>query len=137
MLLSLLVFLPTIGAAAVLLAPKELAKRISMSATVAAFVLSLFLIPQFLGDDAFGKSFQDASAFKWSEQVPWIEGENFTINYAIGVDGLSFPLILLTTLISLLGTIRAHSPPEKTRRGSPEDRGRRHSSHPPSSENVA
>ena len=69
MLLSLLVFLPTIGAAAVLLAPKELAKKISMSATVAAFVLSLFLIPHFLGDDAFGKSYEDASAFKWSEQV--------------------------------------------------------------------
>ena len=34
------------------------------------------------------------------EKVPWIDSLN--INYHIGVDGLSMPLILITTLLSLL-----------------------------------
>ena len=34
------------------------------------------------------------------EQIPWIDA--FNIYYALGVDGISVPLILLTTVITVL-----------------------------------
>ena len=39
------------------------------------------------------------------ERAAWITGDNFTIEYFLGVDGLSFPLVVLTTLISFLACL--------------------------------
>ena len=39
------------------------------------------------------------------QRATWIESKSFTIEYFVGMDGLSFPLIVLTTLISLLSCL--------------------------------
>lgn len=61
---------------------------------------------------------QTSSSFQWKEEVTWIQlplGSlgNFIIKYSLGVDGLSFLLIALTGLISLLAILNSHTITEK------------------------
>jgi len=94
-LLTLVVFLPALGALAIaLLIGKERENEIKWAANIILFVdfvLSLLLLRGFNFDTA---ELQGVTRFEW---IPTIGVEYFT-----GIDGMSLALILLTTL---LGTI--------------------------------
>ncbi len=96
--LSWLVFLPAVVALVVSLLPLrgETIKWISLGATFVVFAMSLGMI--------FGWSEVDFEAGTAGMQnlfaVDWIP--SFGIKYLMGTDGISFPLIVLTTFISLL-----------------------------------
>ena len=66
-------------------------KAVALGASVATFVLSL---PLYGGFDV------AASGMQFVERVPWITG--FNAYYHLGVDGISLPLILLTTFLTPL-----------------------------------
>jgi len=108
-ILSWLVFLPTIAAVVCLLVPKDVIKWVATVGTLVTFVASLFLFSTFIGggtkaraDEIFGQSY---GTLQHVERADWITGDNFTIEYFLGVDGLSFPLVVLTTLISFLACL--------------------------------
>ena len=42
-------------------------------------------------------------AHDWVARVPWIE--RFNIQYAVGIDGISMPLVLLTTVVTFLSVL--------------------------------
>jgi NADH-quinone oxidoreductase subunit M len=91
-LLSLVIFLPAIGALAVLLAPGVSAVRwTALAVTTVTFVLSLGL---WLGFDA---AVSTALAPQMATRVPWFG--TIDISYYVGVDGLNLLLLLLTTLL--------------------------------------
>jgi len=94
-LLSLVVWLPIIGGAAVLLSGdkggSEGSRRLALIISVATFVLSLGLYTNF--DSA-------TSAMQFEERFEWIG--DFSIYYHLGVDGISMPLIILTTFTTIL-----------------------------------
>lgn len=95
-LLSLITFLPLLGALALLFFPKESNKTIkafSLGVTIAAFAASLALLGQFNGADYH---------FQHVEKLAWIP--NAGINYHLGVDGISIWLIVLTTFLMVLST---------------------------------
>lgn len=93
-LLTLLTWLPILGGFVVLgigdRSP-ELARRVTLVIAVIAFLLS---IPLYTNFDT------SIATMQFEEMHPWIAA--FNINYHLGVDGLSMPLILLTTFTSLL-----------------------------------
>jgi len=92
-LLSLLVWLPIAGGVAVLALGDSriaLAKWVALATAVAAFVLS---IPLYTGFDT------TTAAFQFVEQLPWIAAFNAT--YHLGLDGISLPLVLLTTFVTI------------------------------------
>lgn len=94
-LLSLLIFLPVLGALGVVLIPKDRIKTVLGVATVvtgAEFVLSLPLW--------FEKGFRSSSDFFYTESKDWIP--SLGAKYALGVDGIAAILILLTTLLSFI-----------------------------------
>ncbi|MEM9531242.1 MAG: NADH-quinone oxidoreductase subunit M [Pseudomonadota bacterium] len=98
-ILSVLIWLPIVGGVAVLMLGEkrlELARWTGLAAAVATFVLSL---PLFQAFD------RGTPNMQFQELVPWIE--TFNLNYHLGVDGLSLPLILLTTFISVLVIVGA------------------------------
>ncbi len=104
-LLSLIVWLPLLGAIVVLFAPglsDHTAKRVALVWSLAVFVLSLPLIPG-LG------VFDGARAeLQLVERVPWISA--FGVDYFLAVDGISIWLVLLTTFltpITILSTFDA------------------------------
>lgn len=96
-LLSLVTFIPLLGALAILVIPKEKTREIQLAALLAsgaAFALSLLLLV------AFNCS---SSSMQFVEQATWIP--SLGISYHLGLDGLSLPLVLLTTFMTLIALI--------------------------------
>ncbi len=96
-ILSWMIFIPLIGMAAVMIAPKNnhsMIRWITMVATGIPLILSLMLL------NAYDSS---TAAFQFQEFAVWIPGLN--VNYHLGVDGLSVPMLFLTTLLSFLAAL--------------------------------
>jgi len=107
-ILSWTVFLPAIGGLICLVAPKKQVRTIAVLTTLATMLLSLTLFSTFLGgaDDpteVFGQSY---GKLHHVERATWIElpGE-LKIEYFLGIDGLGFPLFVLTTFVSFLACL--------------------------------
>ncbi|MBN1345205.1 MAG: NADH-quinone oxidoreductase subunit M [Phycisphaerae bacterium] len=91
-----------------MLAPRrDLAKGVAVVASGLTLALSLWLFGPFGSDDLtlrFGERYADG--FHFVEKADWIATSGgFKIEYYLGVDGLSFPLIILTTVISFLACL--------------------------------
>ena len=90
--LSVTTFLPLVGAALVLLCGRDvLARWIALATTLATVAVSVPLYGQF--DKA-------SIALQFVESSEWIPSWN--ISYGMGVDGISLPFIMLSTLLSIL-----------------------------------
>jgi NADH-quinone oxidoreductase subunit M len=87
-MLSLITFIPLVGALAVALAPERWARWAALAASLAAFVVSLGLLAGF---DAAQAGYQFVESASWLPQLG--------IGYKLGVDGVSLWLVLLTTFI--------------------------------------
>ena len=97
-LLSLLTFFPVIGVVVILLFQRyrenvsdTTIKLLAVGTSVVTFVLSLLVL--------FGYDRTEAG-LQMHEPLAWIE--SWGIHYALGVDGLSILMVLLTTFISML-----------------------------------
>ncbi len=96
MLLSLLIWLPIIAGVLILALGDARARHIALGVSVLTFVFSL---PLFFGFDT------TTSQMQFTEHAAWLP--SFNINYTLGVDGISMPLILLTTFINVIVVISA------------------------------
>jgi NADH-quinone oxidoreductase subunit M len=91
--LSVVTFLPLLGVAAILLAKGEdaaaskYARYAALWTTIVTFLVSLLVPFNFVQAD---------SAFQFVEYHSWLGGY---ANYRMGVDGISMPLIILTTFL--------------------------------------
>jgi NADH-quinone oxidoreductase subunit M len=97
-ILHALIWLPLAGIPVLLLAGEERAREVAFGWTLGLFVLSLGLWGAF---DPAGPLFQLTSS------TPWVE--MWGVNYALGIDGISLFMILLTTFtmpIAILGSFR-------------------------------
>ncbi|GAB4495606.1 MAG: NADH-quinone oxidoreductase subunit M [Anaerolineales bacterium] len=100
-LLSLILFLPTIGALLVALLPGQQKTLVRWSALVASllpFGLTLYLWTQFNPQAA---GFQFEQNFVWYKEI----GSSFYL----GVDGLSLTMVLLTTLLTPIAILASFS----------------------------
>src|SRR3990167_6959126 len=94
-LLSILIWLPVIGAVLVLLTGGD--RKANIARVIAAIVgiISLLLcIPLYLGFDP------NSFAMQFQENHLWIRA--YEIHYAVGVDGISLAMIILTNFTGLL-----------------------------------
>jgi NADH-quinone oxidoreductase subunit M len=92
-LLTFLTWLPIAGGIVVLLFGDRNIVAGRIVALVTAVVALLASIPLYTGFDA------SSFGYQFVERLPWIPALNST--YYLGVDGISMPLILLTTLITV------------------------------------
>ena len=93
-LLSLIIFTPTIAAVFLLFFSKqnvEAMRYFAFLATAVTLGLTLLLLPDFKPSSA---------EIQYAVNVPWIQSWN--VNYQLGIDGISLPLVLLTGLITML-----------------------------------
>src|ERR1700691_2622512 len=100
-ILSIVLFTPLVGAALLLLVPKENKDAIRWIANIFAilgFAVSLPLIPWFW-------ALKERSGFQFVEGAPnnWIP--TIGAGYVIGIDGISFLLIMLTTLLGAISIL--------------------------------
>ncbi|HKE45036.1 MAG TPA: NADH-quinone oxidoreductase subunit M [Steroidobacteraceae bacterium] len=104
-LLSLLIWLPIGAGLLVLLLGESRAaagRWISLAASLLTFGASIPLFTRFDGSSA---------ALQFVERTPWIS--SFHSDYYLGVDGIAMPLILLTTLMTVLVVIAGWTVIEK------------------------
>jgi NADH-quinone oxidoreductase subunit M len=96
--LSLIVFLPILGAVVAMLIPKDresTVKQWSLLVSVVTFLLSLVVAVNFqLGS---------AAEYQFDTNLPWISA--IGANYHVGVDGISLPLLVLSTFVMVLAII--------------------------------
>jgi NADH-quinone oxidoreductase subunit M len=98
--LSLILFLPALGAAVIALykkADERIIKSLALAFTAVPFVLALILFI------AFDRSGSAAGVIQFEEKYLWIAPLN--AYYHLGVDGLSMPLLLLTTFLGFLAVL--------------------------------
>ena len=95
--LSIVLWLPIIGGLLVLATGNHAAnaaRKIALGFSIITFISS---IPLYTGFD------KSTAEYQFTEHYPWIE--TFNINYALGIDGISLPLILLTTFLTVIVVI--------------------------------
>src|SRR6188474_2155571 len=97
-ILSIVTFLPLLGALLVGVLPARYARAAGLTAALATWVVSLILAAGFSAS---------APGFSFVEEQSWIPA--FGIEYKLGVDGLSLALVVLTTTlmwVSILASFR-------------------------------
>ena len=97
-LLSLVIWTPIIGGILVLATGSDKnameARVLTLVVAIATFLLCLPLYTDFN---------TQVSTMQFVENIPWIE--HFKINYHLGIDGISMPLILLTSFTTVIVVI--------------------------------
>ena len=103
-LLSLVTFLPLVGAALILIARGDdavvarNARNIALWTSLIDFALSLALWFEFDPNTA---------AFQFVERANWVTIGGFQFTYHMGIDGISLFFVLLSTLLTLLSILSA------------------------------
>ncbi len=111
-ILTWLTFLPILGMIFILLVPSgkdEGSKQVSntiirwIAVIVTLIQLILAIIVMFAYNNTLS-GVNELSSFQFVEKIPWIKATfplvgQFTVEYFIGIDGLSAPMILLTALV--------------------------------------
>lgn len=102
-MVSAILFLPLLGAVVMALLPRDnarLPRYVALAFSLATFVLSVGLFVIFD---------RDKTGFQFVEQFTWVDlssiGSTFTLQYHVGIDGLSIPMVLLTTGLSLFSVL--------------------------------
>lgn len=100
-MLSLIIFIPFLAAAALLFIDKEnkaLVRIIATGAAGASFLLSLGLLQGFDSSNA---------AMQFVETAKWVP--IFNINYQLGVDGISLFLVILTAFLGVIAIVFSYN----------------------------
>jgi NADH-quinone oxidoreductase subunit M len=98
--LSFLVLSPLAGAILLMLLPREQSRLIKSAAVALSLIplaVSLYLLAVFAQEP----SVHSATA-RFDTVTPWIQTPWLKVDYALFIDGLSLPLVLLTTVITTL-----------------------------------
>jgi len=98
-ILSLITFVPLVGAIVIALSPTSWARRLGLTTALIAWVVSL----------AMAAGFQAGiGGFQFKEETSWIP--LFGIEYKLGVDGLSLALVVLTTTLTWISILASFRP---------------------------
>ena len=103
--LNIVIFFPLVGVLVLLFLPVEkkgLLRWTALAATLVTFCLSIWMLIQFRAAEVVAPG-----DLHLTLTLPWIQVAGWNISYALGVDGLSILLVLLTTFltpIALLST---------------------------------
>ena len=99
-ILSILIFLPLVGAIVTAFLPRSFASKSALLFAGVNFLLSLLVVFNFktIAD------FQFVERFEWISATIAVGGSpvRFLVEYYLGLDGISFWMIPLTTLLSVI-----------------------------------
>lgn len=98
-LLSLLIWLPIVGGVGVLLAGRDNADRARWSALAVSALTLLLGVALWFGFEV------GVAGMQFVERASWIQA--FGVEYYLGVDGISMPLVVLTAFSTLLVVVAA------------------------------
>ena len=95
-LLSLLLFLPLLGAVFIFLRPEGEARPVAVVTSAVMVVFSAIL--------TFNFNTLSAGQMQFSDRVSWFTMP-FPVEYVVGVDGMGLCLVVLTSVVTLLSVL--------------------------------
>jgi NADH-quinone oxidoreductase subunit M len=98
-ILSIVTFLPLLGAIAVAVLPSRFARAVALGFALLTWVVSLALLVAYVPASA---------GFQFGVELDWIPV--FGIQYKLGADGLSVALVVLTTTMSWISILASFKP---------------------------
>ena len=101
--LTILVFLPAVAAAVILLLPKSMEQNAKWIALATAAAMLALSIQMFFAFDL------HADGYQFTERHKWVDIGQFNLQYFLGVDGLSMPLLVLTTVLTVASVLVSFS----------------------------
>ncbi|MCP5061029.1 MAG: NADH-quinone oxidoreductase subunit M [Ignavibacteriae bacterium] len=110
-MLSWITFLPVIGMIVILLMPAKMTKGVKITALIVTFIQIIFAFILLNNFDYNAGGIYDANSFQFIEKFRWIEIAGLSwlgtikVDYFLGADGISVPMILLTAIVSFLAVI--------------------------------
>jgi len=113
--LTFITFFPLIGMLATAFVPRQQVRwirAITVGVTLVQLALAIYIWANFNGSLA---GINDPKSFQFVERLPWIRLSglgvfgNLTIDYFMGLDGLSVTMVLLTAIIAAVGAIASFS----------------------------
>lgn len=110
-ILTWITFLPVIGMIVVLLLPKDNKPLIRWTSLSVALIQVVLAILIYLNFNTNLKGINSADSMQFVEKVSWINIDSVawfgkvSIEYFVGIDGISVPMVLLTALISFVAII--------------------------------
>src|SRR3990170_8689416 len=96
-LLSIIVFTPIVAGMLILLIPGDRKREIRLTALAASVVALSLSLYAYLAYD------RSAGGYQFVERATWIP--QLGISYAVGVDGMNLPLVLLTGIVMFTGVM--------------------------------
>ncbi len=98
-ILTIVTFLPLVGAIAVAVLPATVARPVALGFALLAWVVSLVLLAAYLPGN---------EGFDFETTVDWIPF--FGIQYKLGADGLSIAMVVLTTTLTWISILASFAP---------------------------
>jgi len=95
--LTVITFTPAVAAVIILLIPPDRKTEVRVTALAAGVLATLLSLWVYFSYN------MAAGGYQFIEEYPWVP--QFGISYHVGVDGLSLPLVLLTSLVMLTGVL--------------------------------
>ena len=106
MLIEAILAITLVGAAAVLLTPNRLAPKLALAISGLPLLGSLWM---WAGFDGRGNALL-GGRLAYETQVPWLTLGAYDLSWHVGVDGISLPLVVLTTILTTLAILSAWTP---------------------------
>jgi NADH-quinone oxidoreductase subunit M len=95
--LTVITFTPMAAALVILMLPAERKTEVRVTALAAGVFATLLSLYVYFAYD------QSLGGYQFVEKTPWVA--QFGIDYHVGVDGMSLPLVLLTAVVMLTGVL--------------------------------
>lgn len=107
-LLTFTIFFPLLGLVALALIPRGREGVMRMTALLTSLITLIFSVILFV-------RFRGTGDFEFQEMIPWLTG--YKVDYRLGVDGFSVPLIVLTAILVPLAILQSWKEHEGKVRG--------------------
>jgi len=100
-MLTFAIFFPLIGALLIAVLPKGQERSAKVIAAVTTVIVLAVVAYLFIDYD------RDVSGYQFIDSTTWLDSSisDFDLNYTVGLDGLSLPLVLLTAFLGLVSVL--------------------------------
>ncbi len=107
MMIELLLGVCLVGGLAVFLLPDRYSARLSFGISLLPILASSYMYATF---DGVGNALLEGSTLAFETRVNWLSVGPYELFYHVGLDGVSMPLIVLTTILTTLAILSAWTP---------------------------
>ena len=107
MMIEALIGVTLLSAFAVMLAPDKVAGKLAAGLSLLPVAGSLWMYVQF---DGSGNALFESGTLAFETMTRWITVGPYALNWHVGVDGISMPLVVLSTILTTLAIMSAWTP---------------------------